>query len=99
VRITVTKAHSWNIQGGIDLHITNSQSTKEHAVIELCKMLGVNPANVAGVGDGHNDIHLFNSVGHKIAMGNAVADLKAVADQVIACLDEDGLAKFIEGSV
>jgi Cof subfamily protein (haloacid dehalogenase superfamily) len=99
VGITVTKAHSWNIPGGIDLHITNSQSTKEHAVIELCNMLGVNPANVAGVGDGHNDIHLFNSVGHKIAMGNAVDELKAAANQVIASLDEDGLAKFIESSV
>jgi Cof subfamily protein (haloacid dehalogenase superfamily) len=97
--ITVTKAHSWNIPGGIDLHITNSQSTKEHAVIELCNMLGVNPANVAGVGDGHNDIHLFSSVGHKIAMGNAVPELKAAADQIIGGLDEDGLAKFIESAV
>jgi HAD superfamily hydrolase (TIGR01484 family) len=97
--ITVSKAYSWSIKDGIDLHITNKRATKEHGVIELCRILGVNPVKVAGVGDGHNDIHLFNTVGHKVAMGNAVPELKELADEVIDTVDNDGLANFIEASV
>lgn len=97
--ITISKAYSWEVENGIDLHITNKQATKEHAVIELCRILGVNPVNTAGVGDGFNDVHLFNPVGHKVAMGNAVPELKELADEVIDSIDNNGLAKFIESSV
>jgi HAD superfamily hydrolase (TIGR01484 family) len=94
--VTVSQASSWNVAGAFDIHITPSQATKEHAVVELCDMLGLNRARVAGVGDGQNDTHLFNAVGHKVAMGNAVAELKEAADIVIGDVAEDGLAQFIE---
>ena len=93
--VNIARAYSWDLDDGIDLHITNIQATKEHAVFELCKILDVNPLNVAGVGDGFNDIHLFNADGHKVAMGNAAEELKELADEVIESLDDDGLAKFI----
>jgi HAD superfamily hydrolase (TIGR01484 family) len=97
--ITITKAISWELNNSIDIHITNAKATKEHAVIELCRLLGVNPVNTAGVGDGFNDVHLFNSVGHKVAMGNSVSELKELADEVIDTIDNDGLVKFIESSI
>jgi HAD superfamily hydrolase (TIGR01484 family) len=97
--ITITKAISWKLNNSIDIHITNAKATKEHAVIELCRILGVNPVKTAGVGDGFNDVHLFNSVGHKVAMGNAVPELKELADEVVDTIDNDGLAKFIEASI
>lgn len=96
--ITVTKAGSWYVPDGIDLHVTSSQATKEHAVTELSKMLNVSKEKIAGVGDGFNDLHLFNAVGHKVAMGNAVSELKAEADEVVASREEDGLADFIEAA-
>jgi len=96
--VTVSKAFSWNLEGGLDLHITNSSATKEHAVAELCEMLKVNRENVAGIGDGYNDIHLFQSVGYKVAMGNAVTELKETADLVIGSLEENGLANFIKSA-
>lgn len=64
--IIVSKAYSWGIEKGVDLHITSRTATKEHAVIELCSMLGVDRTKAAGVGDGFNDIHLFNAVGYKV---------------------------------
>ncbi len=94
--IMISKAGSWEAPDRIDLHITNIQATKEHAVFELCKLLEVNPLNVAGVGDGYNDVHLFNAVGHKVAMGNSVDELKEIADQVIDSQENDGLAEFIK---
>lgn len=82
--------------GFFDLHVTHRDATKENAIHKLCGLLGFKPEDVIGVGDGYNDIHLFNAVGYKIAMGNAVSDLKAQADLVIDSIDNDGLAKFIE---
>lgn len=93
--IVVSRALSWNIKNGFDIHITPKQATKEHAVVELCDMLRLDRSRVAGVGDSYNDLHLFNAVGYKIAMGNAASALKEAADQVINGVDEDGLAKFI----
>lgn len=97
--IVVSMAYSWSLDGGIDLHITNREATKEHAVIELCDIIKVDRRNVAGVGDGFNDIHLFNAVGYKIAMGNAVPELKEAADLIIGPQEKDGLASFIESTV
>ena len=80
-----------------DLHIVNENATKEHAIKELLNKLGVNRENAIGIGDGHNDIHLFNAVNKKVAMGNAVEDLKKIADLVIDDVKNDGLAKYFEG--
>lgn len=79
-----------------DLHVVNEQATKEHAIMELLDRLGVAKQNAIGIGDGHNDIHLFNAVGTKVAMGNAVAELQSVAEQVIGSVKEDGLAAYFE---
>lgn len=81
--------------GLFDMHISNVQATKEHAVVELCKMLGIGSKDTIGVGDGHNDLHLFNAAGTKVAMGNAVPELKAAADVVIGSVKDDGLAHYI----
>lgn len=79
-----------------DLHIVNENATKEHAIAELLDRLGVSRENAIGIGDGHNDIHLFNAVDKKVAVGNAVEDLKKVADLVIGDVKNDGLAKYFE---
>lgn len=80
-----------------DLHVVNAMATKEHAIAELLNRIGVAKEDTIGIGDGHNDLHLFNAVGIKVAMGNAVQDLKEVADVVIDDVKEDGLAKYFEG--
>lgn len=83
-------------EGCKDLHIVNSEATKEQAITELLKKIGVEQRNTVGVGDGYNDLHLFNAVGMKIAMGNAVPELKNAADKVIGSVREDGLVDFFE---
>jgi len=82
--------------GHNDIHVTNRAATKEHSIYELEKILGVDKGTMIGVGDGHNDLHLFNAVGHKVAMGNAVDELKECADEVIGSVKEDGLALYFE---
>lgn len=83
-------------EGFNDIHITNRDATKEHAVAELLKIIQVNPENTIGVGDGHNDIHLFNAVKQKVAMGNAVEELKASSSKIIGAVKDDGFAQYLE---
>lgn len=88
---------SWQ-SGGLDIHISPADGTKEHGIAELLKRLGLQKSEVIGVGDGGNDVHLFNAVGHKVAMGNATDRLKSLADEVIDSVSEDGLAKLVENT-
>ncbi len=83
-------------KGCRDLHTVNESATKEHAIAELLARLNVSRKDAIGVGDGHNDIHLFNAVDTKVAMGNAVKELKKTADLIIGSVQDDGLAKYFE---
>ncbi len=78
-----------------DIHVINASATKEHAVAELLKQLNVGREDSIGIGDGYNDMHLFNAVNYKVAMGNAVPELKQSADTVIKSVSEDGLAQYL----
>lgn len=93
--ITVSPVLSWGGKG-VDIHITNKIATKEHAVEELLKIIKVEKENVVGIGDADNDVHLFKSVGYKIAMGNATDKLKSLADEIVDSVDNDGLAEVIQ---
>lgn len=92
--ITAAGVTSWTHEG-VDIHITHKEATKEHAVGKLLNILGLDKSEVVGVGDADNDVHLFEAVGYKVAMGNGTDKLKSLADEVIDSVDEDGLAKFI----
>ena len=50
----------------------------------------------AFVGDGVNDLEMIQFAGHGIAMKNAVDSLKAVADEVIGDVKENGLADYLQ---
>jgi 5-amino-6-(5-phospho-D-ribitylamino)uracil phosphatase len=54
--------------------------------------LGVDPADVLAVGDGHNDIEMLQWAGRGVAMGHGPDALKSVADAVVGTVHEDGLA-------
>jgi HAD superfamily hydrolase (TIGR01484 family) len=79
-----------------DIHVTNRNATKEHAVTELLGRLHVGKEDTIGVGDGHNDIHLFNAVKHKVTMSNGVQELRQLADESIGTVTEDGFAAYLE---
>ncbi len=94
--ITCTLGTSHN-PGQKDIHITNKAATKEHAVAELLSRINVKKENTYGFGDALNDVHLFNAVGHKVAMANAVPALQELSDEVIGLVKDDALAAYFEG--
>lgn len=93
--IEAIKVVSW-AKGEVVLNISHALATKQHGVFEIAKILGIETHEIIGVGDGYNDFPLLMACGLKIAMGNAVPELKTIADYVAPTVDEDGVAKVIE---
>ena len=65
---------------------------KANAAKILAARLGIPREQVLAIGDQRNDIELIAWAGIGVAMGNAVPELKALADWVTVTNDEDGLA-------
>lgn len=93
--VAPVKVGSW-VEGKMDIVISHASATKQHGILELSKILGISTHEIIGVGDGYNDFPLLMACGLKVAMGNAVPDLKAIADYVAPTVDEDGVADVIE---
>lgn len=70
--------------------------TKAVALAGLAGELGVTADEVVAFGDMRNDIPMLEWAGHGVAMGNAPADVRAVADEVTRRFDEDGVAVVLE---
>lgn len=81
---------------GSTIYITHSQGTKSHGIKKLQEIMSISRKETIGVGDGNNDIQLLLSSGLKVAMGNAVSELKEIADFVAPSVEEDGVAYVLE---
>ena len=80
----------------IYLEFVEKSVSKGSALLRLCEMLGVDPAQTVAFGDEENDRPMLRAAGLGVAMGNAVPEIKAEADAVTSSNEEDGVAKFIE---
>ena len=93
--INIYKIPSWT-PGFMSIDIMASDASKLHGIVEIAKLLGIQTHEMIGVGDGYNDFPLLMACGLKIAMGNAVSELKAIADFIAPSVAEDGVATVIE---
>ncbi|MCF6268086.1 MAG: HAD family hydrolase [Melioribacteraceae bacterium] len=72
-------------------------STKGKGLMRLLKRLKINIEEVAVMGDWHNDRTLFETKAVKVAVENAVIEIKARADFITSkSNEEDGVAEFLE---
>ena len=79
------------------LEIRRSGSTKGKALTRLARHLKIDIENTAVIGDWYNDISLFETKALKVAVQNAVAELKYNADIVLEKTNnEDGVSEFLE---
>jgi Cof subfamily protein (haloacid dehalogenase superfamily) len=78
------------------LDITHPLANKGDALSELAKLLAIPLAEIAVIGDGGNDIAMFERSGLSIAMGNASPDVRRAADFVTDTNREEGFANGIE---
>lgn len=79
--------------------VTHPEANKGAAVAYLSAQLGIPTEAIATIGDGQNDTLMFAPAGTSIAMGNADADVKALADHVTTANDDDGFARAMHDIV
>lgn len=69
---------------------------KSRALRETFAALGIDQSEIAAFGDAQNDRTMIEWAGCGVAMGNAVDEVKAVADFVTLSNNEDGIAYAME---
>jgi hydroxymethylpyrimidine pyrophosphatase-like HAD family hydrolase len=74
------------------VEISAAGVTKAYALAALCEEIGVDPTRVVAFGDMPNDIPMLEWAGHAVAVANAHPDVIAVADEITAACDADGVA-------
>ena len=75
--------------------IYSSNATKGTALSAVADYLSVSKDEIACIGDGENDITMFQASGLRFAMGNAVPALRSMADVVVSSNNHDGVAEAV----
>ncbi len=70
--------------------------SKWEGVLHVARQHGILPEQIVAIGDDINDVPMIRNAGLGVAMGNARAEVQAVAKRVIKSNREDGLAEFLE---
>jgi Cof subfamily protein (haloacid dehalogenase superfamily) len=78
------------------LDITHPLANKGVGLAELARLLAVPLEEIAVIGDGANDVAMFERSGLSIAMGNASPQVQRAADFVTDGNNEEGFANAIE---
>ena len=79
------------------LEIRNKKSSKGDGLLRLAKHLKINIKHTAVMGDWYNDRSLFRTKALKVAVANAVSEIKLMADHITKNTnDEDATAEFME---
>lgn len=73
--------------------IKNSKGT---GLLKTIEFEGVELKDSYAFGDGRNDIEMIQTAAHGIAMGNAVPELKEVANEFTDAIADDGIATYLE---
>lgn len=79
-----------------NFEMTNRDTSKGIALKVLCEKLGISLEDVVAVGDNYNDLSMLKIAGHKVAMSNAVENVKSLADEIIGSNDEESVALFLQ---
>lgn len=83
------------------LDIAPSGVSKASALEKQRQELGIKPSQVITIGDGRNDIQMFEWArelgGYAFAMGQAPEEVKDVATAVTAAVEDDGVAQVLSG--
>ena len=78
------------------MEITHPDANKGMGLSALCRLLGIDTQQTMAIGDSGNDASMLRAAGLGVAMGNAPAHIKALADAVTETNENDGAAIAIE---
>ena len=76
--------------------VMHKDATKSKALASLADHWNIDKNEIVAFGDDVNDLDLLEYCGIGVATGNAIDEVKTVADQVCDTNENDGIAKWIE---
>lgn len=82
--------------GQLNIEVSLKGITKEYGVRKICREFEIGFHEVMAIGDNMNDYSLLKNCGLGIAMGNALPEIKAIADITTNTNERDGVATAIE---
>ncbi len=71
--------------------VVEQEASKGKGLLRLCRYYGISEKDTVAFGDSMNDYEILQTAGLGIAMGNAIQELKDVADYVTTDVAEDGI--------
>lgn len=86
-----TWAPPWNM-----IEIVKAGMNKAVGLEKIANYYQIPRERIIAFGDEDNDIEMLAYAGHGIAMGNAIEELKAVADDITKTNMENGIAHYLE---
>ena len=87
----------WGEDKGFEIgEIYNINTNKGRGVIDAIKYYNIDPKYVIAIGDGHNDIEMFEASSIKVAVGNAHNDLMPYANVHADSCTNKGVYKFLK---
>lgn len=89
-RLALTRSHK------LFGELTALGVSKGDMLRQLAQKLGIPQAAVVAIGDQENDMSMIEWAGLGLAMGNAIPQVKAIADAVLPSVQEAGVAFAIE---
>lgn len=89
VGFTVTSSTSYNLEIG------GENTSKAHALDVFSQISGIPLERVISFGDSPNDIAMIKESGFGVAMGNALPEVKEIADYVTLTNEEEGVCYAI----
>ena len=78
------------------LEFMHKDATKGSGLLTLAAKLGIDRSETMALGDQQNDVTMIESAGLGVAMGNAVPEVKAVADVETTTQNADGVGVAVE---
>lgn len=78
------------------LEFMHKDATKGSGLLTLAAKLGINRSETMALGDQQNDVTMIEAAGLGVAMGNAVPEVKAVADVETTTQNADGVGVAVE---
>ncbi len=87
--LSTCKSARWD-EYAVDIMLKDSDKAK--GILAVLEYYGLTPDNAMSLGDNPNDIEMLQFTGTSVAMGNAIRQVKAIADYVTDDIDEDGWA-------
>lgn len=75
---------------------TKSGITKEKAILSVCEACHADVSEIVAFGDDYADIGMLKLCGTGVAMGNAIQEVKDIADAITLSNEEDGVAAYLE---